>query len=360
MWMGRVLRGVAALSVCVIGSQGAVADNVDDRFPFLAATEANRAPDTKVDAAVTRPNAVTHARTARHTAAIPYPRPAPARATKSASPHTDIAKPTAVEQQPPARAISADAALSEVAAAKIETAQAVMLSETAAPSDSVVVATAVTVQGDVAMPVQAAGNDAAGISSAERDDAAHKEAALRSSISPGETATAFADPNDASVVASANAAAYPALGARTAAAGAPQSPSQTVAARMAPLGASYMTASRTVDDPAPEPDLPATAPTPAAQNVGGPFVPMPRPHSVTLTPGDIVVLVENTAVAHGVPLELAHAVVRVESNYNPSLTGRGGTLGLMQIKYATARGIGYPGTAKALLVPSVYLEWGMG
>jgi soluble lytic murein transglycosylase-like protein len=86
---------------------------------------------------------------------------------------------------------------------------------------------------------------------------------------------------------------------------------------------------------------------------------MPKPHRAKLTPGDIVLLVENIAVAHGVPLELAHAVVRVESNYNPGLTGRGGTLGLMQIKYATARGIGYSGTASALMNPAVNLEWGM-
>jgi soluble lytic murein transglycosylase-like protein len=128
---------------------------------------------------------------------------------------------------------------------------------------------------------------------------------------------------------------------------------------MAPLGASFMTASRTVDDPAPEPNPPAAATAHSAQNVGGPFVPMPKPHHAKLTAGDIVVLVENIAVAHGVPLELAHAVVRVESNYNPTLTGRGGTLGLMQIKYATARGIGYTGTAKALMDPAVNLEWGM-
>jgi len=74
---------------------------------------------------------------------------------------------------------------------------------------------------------------------------------------------------------------------------------------------------------------------------------------------DLFVLIENKAVAHGVPLELAHAVVRVESNYDPRLTGRGNTLGLMQIKYATARGMGFKGSMHDLYDPGVNLEWGM-
>ncbi|MGD9847167.1 MAG: lytic transglycosylase domain-containing protein, partial [Variibacter sp.] len=96
-----------------------------------------------------------------------------------------------------------------------------------------------------------------------------------------------------------------------------------------------------------------------AEGTGGPYVQIPKQRPAKLGADDIVILVENTAVAHGIPLELAHAVVRIESNYNPSLTGRGGTLGLMQIKYATARGIGYSGSAQALLDPIVNLEWGM-
>jgi soluble lytic murein transglycosylase-like protein len=74
---------------------------------------------------------------------------------------------------------------------------------------------------------------------------------------------------------------------------------------------------------------------------------------------DLAVMVENTAVAHGVPLELAHAVVRVESNYNPRATGSDGTVGLMQIKPRTARGLGYSGSARGLYDPKTNLEWGI-
>ena len=70
-------------------------------------------------------------------------------------------------------------------------------------------------------------------------------------------------------------------------------------------------------------------------------------------------LIAARAAAHGVPLELAHAVVRVESNYDAGVTGRAGEVGLMQIKYQTARGLGYTGTRAALYDPATNLEWGM-
>ncbi|MEP3280391.1 MAG: lytic transglycosylase domain-containing protein [Stappiaceae bacterium] len=70
-------------------------------------------------------------------------------------------------------------------------------------------------------------------------------------------------------------------------------------------------------------------------------------------------LVKKTAKKHGVPTELAHAVVTVESNYNPRSRGSAGEVGLMQIKPATARGMGYRGSTQALYKPETNLEWGM-
>jgi len=84
-----------------------------------------------------------------------------------------------------------------------------------------------------------------------------------------------------------------------------------------------------------------------------------RPGAEPIAPADLAVLIENKAVQHGVPLELANAVVRVESNYDPRLTGRGATMGLMQIKHGTARGMGFKGSARDLLEPATNLEWGM-
>jgi soluble lytic murein transglycosylase-like protein len=73
---------------------------------------------------------------------------------------------------------------------------------------------------------------------------------------------------------------------------------------------------------------------------------------------EIEALIADKANKHGVPLPLAHAVVRIESNYNPRAVG-GRALGLMQIKHATARGIGFTGSAEQLFDPAVNLEWGM-
>ena len=55
------------------------------------------------------------------------------------------------------------------------------------------------------------------------------------------------------------------------------------------------------------------------------------------------------AAANGLPAELVHRVVLRESRYNPRAANRSGALGLMQIKHATARGMGYSGSASGLL-----------
>ena len=73
---------------------------------------------------------------------------------------------------------------------------------------------------------------------------------------------------------------------------------------------------------------------------------------------DLDRLIATHAAQNGVPLELAHAVIRKESRHNPRATGRG-TIGLMQIKPATARGIGYRGSAQGLYDPDTNLTWGM-
>ena len=43
----------------------------------------------------------------------------------------------------------------------------------------------------------------------------------------------------------------------------------------------------------------------------------------------------------------------------PDLVGRGGTIGLMQIKLPTARGLGYTGDAAGLRDPDTNLAWGV-
>jgi soluble lytic murein transglycosylase-like protein len=68
-------------------------------------------------------------------------------------------------------------------------------------------------------------------------------------------------------------------------------------------------------------------------------------------------LVATHASANNVPEALVHRVIVRESRYRPDLVGRGGTIGLMQIKLATARGLGYTGTAEGLRDPNTNLTY---
>jgi soluble lytic murein transglycosylase-like protein len=70
-------------------------------------------------------------------------------------------------------------------------------------------------------------------------------------------------------------------------------------------------------------------------------------------------LVATHAMANGVPEALVHRVIVRESRYQPRLVGRGGTIGLMQIKLATARGLGYSGDAEGLRDPNTNLTYGV-
>jgi soluble lytic murein transglycosylase-like protein len=58
---------------------------------------------------------------------------------------------------------------------------------------------------------------------------------------------------------------------------------------------------------------------------------------------DIRSIIDAAADAQGIPRALAHAVVKVESNYNCHLRGSAGEQGIMQVKPATAREVGVTG-----------------
>jgi soluble lytic murein transglycosylase-like protein len=72
---------------------------------------------------------------------------------------------------------------------------------------------------------------------------------------------------------------------------------------------------------------------------------------------DYGALVATHAQANGVPEALVHRVIVRESRYRPHAVGRGGTIGLMQIKLATARGLGYTGDAAGLRDPNTNLTY---
>src|ERR1700730_8409534 len=83
------------------------------------------------------------------------------------------------------------------------------------------------------------------------------------------------------------------------------------------------------------------------------------PHAASAQRADYEAMVASHASAKGGPADLVHRVIVRESRYQPRLVGRGGTIGLMQIKLATARGLGYTGTAEGLRDPNTNLTYGV-
>jgi soluble lytic murein transglycosylase-like protein len=67
-------------------------------------------------------------------------------------------------------------------------------------------------------------------------------------------------------------------------------------------------------------------------------------------------LVAQHAKAHGIPETLVHRIIKRESGYNPLASNRG-NFGLMQIRYATARGMGYKGAVSGLLDANTNLTY---
>lgn len=70
------------------------------------------------------------------------------------------------------------------------------------------------------------------------------------------------------------------------------------------------------------------------------------------------ILISHHAQVHGLPEALVRRVIKRESNYNPGAYSRG-HWGLMQIKYQTARSMGYTGSPRGLLDAATNLTYGL-
>lgn len=84
----------------------------------------------------------------------------------------------------------------------------------------------------------------------------------------------------------------------------------------------------------------------------------PKP-DIALQPTAYGDIIEDYAEEYGVPVDLAHAIIKVESNYNPKARGSAGEIGLMQIKPTTARMMGYKGGRNGLFDPETNIKFGM-
>jgi hypothetical protein len=70
-------------------------------------------------------------------------------------------------------------------------------------------------------------------------------------------------------------------------------------------------------------------------------------------------MVEQEVQKTGLPADIADAVVRVESNYDPTVIGGVGEIGLMQIRPGTAAMLGFRGSNEELAKPEINIHYGV-
>ncbi|WP_252192980.1 lytic transglycosylase domain-containing protein [Rhizobium sp. CSW-27] len=83
----------------------------------------------------------------------------------------------------------------------------------------------------------------------------------------------------------------------------------------------------------------------------------PLPETAESSTPELNKLIKRYAGLYGVPESLVHRVVHRESKYNPKAYNRNGYFGLMQIKYSTAKAMGYRGPAEGLLDAETNLKY---
>ena len=77
------------------------------------------------------------------------------------------------------------------------------------------------------------------------------------------------------------------------------------------------------------------------------------------TRDNVIALIKAEAPRSGVPAWFALKIAKVESGYNPLVTGAAGEIGVFQMKCQTAHGIGYSGSCSGLYNPATNVHWGL-
>lgn len=83
----------------------------------------------------------------------------------------------------------------------------------------------------------------------------------------------------------------------------------------------------------------------------------PLPDTASMSSPTLNKLIKRYAGLYGVPESLVHRVVHRESKYDPQAYNKRGFFGLMQIKYSTAKSMGYTGTPEGLLDAETNLKY---
>ena len=74
---------------------------------------------------------------------------------------------------------------------------------------------------------------------------------------------------------------------------------------------------------------------------------------------NVVAMIKAQAPRYGVPTWFAMKIAKVESGFNPMVTGGAGEIGVFQLKCQTARGIGYHGSCSGLYNASTNVQYGL-
>lgn len=88
--------------------------------------------------------------------------------------------------------------------------------------------------------------------------------------------------------------------------------------------------------------------------------PVAEPRFASAVPAGYLPFIQEASLAYQLPSELIHAVIQVESNYNPRAISPKGAQGLMQLMPATAKRFGSANNwdpRQNILTGSKYLRW---
>jgi soluble lytic murein transglycosylase-like protein len=104
---------------------------------------------------------------------------------------------------------------------------------------------------------------------------------------------------------------------------------------------------------------PAKKPAEPSKPLDTASAPSLKSMQTTLFKAVVRALVEKETRNTGLPADVADAVVRVESDYNPYTIGTVGEIGLMQIRPETAAMLGFRGSNEELARPEINIHYGV-
>ena len=83
------------------------------------------------------------------------------------------------------------------------------------------------------------------------------------------------------------------------------------------------------------------------------------PRVSAATRANVQAMIKSQAPHYGVPTWFALRIAKIESGYNPMVTGGAGEIGVFQLKCQTARGIGFSGACSGLYNASTNVRYGL-